>query len=319
VALDVDHLPAPDGAHRARRLRAGRLKRLGLIVHPSRPLEGVLATIASWAAERGLETGQVRIDGQTREVAEPVQPGDCELLIAVGGDGTTLAALHEGARSSVPVLGIACGSVGALTSVSADEAAGALEAIAAERWAAQELAGLEVTWRDGSTEFAINDFVAIRKGAGQVQVSVSVDEVLYAQVAGDGLVVATAVGSSAYTMAAGGPVLAPGAEGLAVTPLAPHGGSCPPLVAGPGSRLAITVEPGYGGVRYEIDGRRVEADAHEIAIGLRPAYATLVRLHDTEPRLTGLRRRGLVLDSPRVLIREARLHDIKLPGVPPSG
>jgi hypothetical protein len=47
-------------------------------------------------------------------------------------------------------------------------------------------------------------------------------------------------------------------------------------------------------------------------------YATLVRLAREESRLTGLRRRGLVLDSPRVLVRQARLHDIKLPGVPPS-
>jgi NAD+ kinase len=203
--------------------------------------------------------------------------------------------------------------------VLSEEATEALDAVAAERWAPQEVAGLEVAWDGGPTEIAINDFVAMRKGAGQVQVEVNVDGVLYAKLAGDGLVVGTAIGSSAYTMAAGGPVLAPGADGMAVTPLAPHGGSCPPLVAGPESRLAIAVEPGYGGVRYELDGRRIDADVHEIALRLRPGYATLVRLHDTEPRLTGLRRRGLVLDSPRVLIREARLHDIRLPGIPPSG
>ena len=69
----------------------------------------------------------------------------------------------------------------------------------------------------------------------------SVDDVLYAAVAGDGMVVATALGSSAYTMAAGGPILAAGAKGMAVTPLAPHGGSCPPLVAGMDSRLSLTV------------------------------------------------------------------------------
>jgi NAD+ kinase len=314
----VDHVPAPDRAHRTGHLRAGRLKQVGLIVHPSRPLDGILATISDWAARRGLELGQVRIAGQTREVAQPIEPDACTLLVAVGGDGTTLAALHKGALSGRPVLGIACGSVGALTSVTAGEATEALDAVADGRWAPLEVTGLEVAWSDGPARLAINDFVAVRNGANQIQVAVSVDGVLYAQVAGDGVVVATAIGSSAYTMAAGGPVLAPGAEGMAVTPLAPHGGSCPPLVAGPDSRLALAVEPGYGGVRYELDGQPVEADTHEFAIGLRPAYATLVRLEGGEARLTGLRRRGLVLDSPRVLIREARLHDIKLPGVPPS-
>jgi NAD+ kinase len=314
----VVHLPAPDRAHRAGHLRAGQLKRLGLIVHPSRPLDGELAALEGWTSGHGLELGQVRIDGQTREVAEPVAAGECDLLVAVGGDGTTLAALHEGAATGRPVLGIACGSVGALTTVPAEETTAALDAVADGRWAPLELMGLDVAWSDGPARVAINDFVAIRKGTSQIQVAVTVDGVLYAQLAGDGLVVATAVGSSAYTMAAGGPVLAPGAEGMAVTPLAPHGGSCPPLVAGPDSRVALTVEPGYGGVRYEVDGQPVAADTNEVEITLRPAYATLVRLEDAEARLTGLRRRGLVLDSPRVLIREARLHDIKLPGVPPS-
>jgi NAD+ kinase len=278
----------------------------------------VLDAIAGWGSDNGVNVGQVRVDGQTRVVADAVEPEACELLVAVGGDGTTLAALHEGAAGSCPVLGIACGSVGALTSVTAEEARSALDAVAEGRWAPLELPGLEVAWAGRPAAVAINDFAVIRAGSGQVQVSVSVDDVLYAVLAGDGLVVATPLGSSAYTMAAGGPILAPGAEGMAITPLAPHGGSVPPLVAGSASRLSIAVEPGYGGVRYELDGRPTESDVHELEIGISASYATLVRLAREEARLTGLRRRALVLDSPRVLVRQARLHDIKLPGVPPS-
>lgn len=278
----------------------------------------MLDAIAGWASDNGVEVGQVRVEGQTRVVADAVAPDDCELLVAVGGDGTTLAALHRGAAGSRPVLGIACGSVGALTSVTAEEARSALDAVAEGRWAPLELPGLEVAWPGGPAAVAINDFAVIRAGSGQVQVSVTVDDVLYAALSGDGLVVATPFGSSAYTMAAGGPVLAPGADGMAVTPLAPHGGSVPPLVAGSTSRLSIAVEPGHGGVRYELDGRPVAADTHELEIGMSASYATLVRLSREEARLAGLRRRGLVLDSPRVLVRQARLHDIKLPGVPPS-
>ena len=278
----------------------------------------MLDAIAGWASDNGVEVGQVRVEGQTRVVADAVAPDDCELLVAVGGDGTTLAALHQGAAGSRPVLGIACGSVGALTSVTAEEARSALDAVAEGRWAPLELPGLEVAWPGGPAAVAINDFAVIRAGSGQVQVSVTVDDVLYAALSGDGLVVATPFGSSAYTMAAGGPVLAPGAVGMAVTPLAPHGGSVPPLVAGSASRLSIAVEPGHGGVRYELDGRPVAAETNELEIGMGASYATLVRLSREEARLAGLRRRGLVLDSPRVLVRQARLHDIKLPGVPPS-
>lgn len=294
------------------------LRQLGLVVHPKRQLDAVLEQVSTWASAHGVEVGQVRVAGQTRHVAEPADAAACDLLVAIGGDGTTLAALHEGAAASRPVLGIACGSVGALTSVAADEATSALEQVADGRWTAVGVPALDLGWDDGLGAFAINDLTIIRNGPGQVVVSVSVDDVLYAAVAGDGMVVATALGSSAYTMAAGGPILAAGAKGMAVTPLAPHGGSCPPLVAGMDSRLSLTVQPGHGGVRYEVDGQLISAETHHLTVGMRADYSTLVRLADEEPRLTGLRRRGLVLDSPRVLVREARLPDLKLPGVPPS-
>jgi NAD+ kinase len=104
-------------------------------------------------------------------------------------------------------------------------------------------------------------------------------------------------------MAAGGPILAPGAEGMVVTPLAVHGGSCPPLVAGNASHLTLSIEARYGGVRYELDGRPTAVEEHLLTVRHRGEYATLVTLAEEEPRLTGLRRRGLVLDSPRALLR----------------
>ena len=166
---------------------------------------------------------------------------------------------------------------------------------------------LEVSWDEGRRALAINDLVILRDGPGQAIVSIAVDGVPYAHVAGDGVVVATALGSSAYTMAAGGPLLMPDNEGLVVTPLAPHGGACPPLVTGGDSELTLAVEPGFGGVRYEVDGRREPVeDGDALTVRRRPAYAALVAFADDEPRLTGLRRRGLVLDSPRVLVRGHR-------------
>jgi NAD+ kinase len=281
------------------------LHRLGLVVHPTRSLDHVLAELNRWAAER-CPVGQVIVEGQTRKVAEPVAPEDCDLLVSVGGDGTTLTALHAGAPSSRAVLGIACGSVGVLTSVAADRATDALDKVEAGSWTAVGVPGLEITGAGERVEMAINDLTVIRDGPGQLLVSIVVDDVLYARVAGDGLVVATPLGSSAYTMAAGGPILAPGAEAMAITPLAPHGGSSPPLVVGRDSRIELTIDPGHGGVRHEIDGRLASLDGELLTVVWRPDYATLVRLADEEPRLSGLRRRGLLLDSPRVLVRDAR-------------
>ena len=86
-------------------------------------------------------------------------------------------------------------------------------------------------------------------------VEVAVDGERFIRLAGDGIVVATPLGSTAYTLASGGPMLAPGASGMVLTPLSPHGGSCPPLVAGPESRVTIVLDPGNGGARIELDGQ----------------------------------------------------------------
>jgi NAD+ kinase len=282
------------------------LRQLGLVVHPSRSLDRVLGELRAWAERHGVALGQVRVPGNSREVAEPVAVEDCELLVAIGGDGTTLTALHHGAPSSRAVLGIACGSVGVLTSVPADRMTDALEAIEAGRFTAVDLPGLEIAATTGPTQMAINDLTVIRDGPGQLLVSIVVDEELYVRVAGDGAVVATPLGSSAYTMAAGGPILAPGAEGMAITALAPHGGSSPPLVVAPDSKVGVTVDAGHGGVRYEVDGRLASIAGEPLTVRTRAGYAKLIRLADEEPRLTGLRRRGLVVDSPRVLVRDAR-------------
>jgi NAD+ kinase len=282
------------------------LRQIGLVVHPTRPVERALEEIRTWASAHEVAVGQVMVPGQPRQMADPVDAAACDLLLALGGDGTALIALHAGAPTSRPVLGVACGSIGVLTSVSAERLGWALEQIAAGGWTPLTVPGLDVTWGETHGEVAINDVAMVRDGPGQIMVSIAVDGVLYAQVAGDGLVVATPLGSSAYTMAAGGPILAPGAEGMVVTPLAAHGGSFAPLVAAAESRLSLTIEPGYGGARCELDGRASSGEGRLVTVRHRPGYATLVALPDDEPRLTGLRRRGLVLDSPRVQIREIR-------------
>lgn len=282
------------------------IAQVGVVVHPRRDVDAALEAMRAWAAAHGVALGQILIPGQTRRVAEPVSIESCDLVLALGGDGTALAALHAAAPTSRPVLGVACGSIGVLTSVPAGRLSAALDQVAAGDWSPRELPALEIAAGPGDERFAINDFAMIRHGTGQVITEIRVDDELYARTAGDGLVVATPIGSSAYTMAAGGPILAPGAQGIVITPLAQHGGVSPPLVAGPDSRVRVLVEPGYGGSRFEIDGQEAGVDMLEVTVTLRRDYASLVALADQEPLLTGLRRRGLVVDSPRILARDAR-------------
>ena len=281
--------------------------RIGLAVHPRRELDNALATVHEWASRQGAEV--VQVAGPDREVAPAGDAADCDLVIALGGDGTALAALHAAAPAGVPVLGVACGSLGALTATTADQIDEALDRVATGNWEPRRLPSL-VARRDGETLRALNDLVLVRASAGQVMLEVEVDGERFIRFAGDGLVTGTPLGSTAYNLASGGPMLAPGALGLVLTPLSPHGGVCPPLVTSASNRVTVTLDPGHGGARVEIDGQvrdvleRMETVTFELS--LEPDFATLVSLGEQETLIAGLRRRRIILDSPRVLAREDR-------------
>jgi NAD+ kinase len=284
------------------------LTRIGVVVHPNRSLDRALDALRGWADEHDVELAQVRVEGNDREVAEEREVDDCDLVAAVGGDGTMLAAIRAAATAGRPVLGIACGSLGVLTSVTADDTAAALDRFAAGDWTARPIPALHIGRDGGEDLLAVNDLAITRRAQGQVMATVEVDGELYARFVGDGFVVTTPIGSSGYTLAAGGPLLAPGSASFALTPLAAHGGCIPPLVLGEGSKLRVEVEPGYGGIKFELDGRLSEADPDqgELTISLRPDAATLVGLDGQDSVLRGLRRKRLLMDSPRVLARDQR-------------
>ena len=113
------------------------LSRIGLVVHPTRPVEGALDELREWAQRNGVDLVQVRAFCRQKQVAERGDPADCGLIVAIGGDGTTLAAIHAGMQGGRPVLGVACGSLGVLTSVAPSELQRALDRFTAGDWTPQ--------------------------------------------------------------------------------------------------------------------------------------------------------------------------------------
>lgn len=285
---------------------SGPIRRIGLVVHPNRPLVGALDALRTWTDEHGAELVQVPVRGQDREVAPAGDAATCDLVVALGGDGTTLAALHAAAPLGKPVLGVACGSLGALTATTPDDLQDALDRIESGDWHRRDLPGVGVGVDGNDPHIAINDLVVVRKGANQVAIEVYVDDELYVRFAGDGVILATPLGSSAYTIAAGGPILAAGTEAIVVTPVAAHGGSTPPIVVGAQSSVRVAVDGGFGGARIEFDGQIKDFEPHSITAQWCASFATLVRFDGAESALAGLRRRKILTDSPRVLARDAR-------------
>jgi NAD+ kinase len=279
--------------------------RVALVVHPTRDIARAVAALEHWTHEQGLELVQLATDGSRRSVAPSGTVSDGDLVVALGGDGTMLAALRAAASTRTPVLGVACGSLGAMSAVTSAELDGALDRFRAGEWTVRTLPALAVESEAG-TDWAVNDFVIVRRGPGQIAATVTVDGELYVRAAGDGVIVATPLGSSAYSMAAGGPVLAAGTRAFVCTPLAMHGGNAPPLVVPVTSTLRVSVQPSYGGFDVEVDGHLHELPGPEYDLCLHDDKITLVTFGEPGLGLTMLRERGLIADSPRVLARDRR-------------
>jgi NAD+ kinase len=283
------------------------MARIGLVVHPTRDIDEPIRETRDWAAAGGSEVVQVAIDGQRRRVADLAPAADCDLILAIGGDGTTLAAIRAGAAVDRPVLGIACGSLGVLTSVPATDIGRALGRFLAGDWTARPLPALAVERESKARLLAFNDIAIVREGPGQVRAAAEADGVLFCRLAGDGCIVSTPAGSSAYTISAGGPLLAPGVAGFVLTPLPAHGASCPPLVLGPSSRLRLFALEGHGGARLEADGQPADTEVRAVDVSYRESAVVMVRFADEEPALTGLRRRRVIRDSARILADDDRI------------
>ena len=173
---------------------------------------------------------------------------DVSLVLVLGGDGTLLSMADCIGRAAVnvPILGVNFGSLGFLTEVTLPELYPALEAALAGNTHVEERLMLRATiTRPASaptTEIAVND-VVINKGARSrlIDLSISVGDSLVTTVRADGLIIATPTGSTAYNLAAGGPIVQPSVDALVLTPIAPHTLTNRPIVI-PSSSI-VRVKP----------------------------------------------------------------------------
>jgi NAD+ kinase len=209
---------------------------------------GVLAELAGWLEARHVEavfeTETARLAGLPADrptVARDDLPTACDLLVVLGGDGTLIGMAGRIARtgSDVPILGVNFGSLGFLTEITLAELYDALAAVLEGRALLESRAMLAArTSRNNlpfSDHFVLNDIV-ITKGALSriIEIAVSIDDAPVMRVRADGLIVASPTGSTAYNLAAGGPILHPAVDAMMLTPIAPHTLTNRPVVI-PGS------------------------------------------------------------------------------------
>ncbi|MGY1745080.1 NAD(+)/NADH kinase [Blastococcus sp. SYSU D00695] len=260
------------------------MARIGLVLHPTRDCTAAVGQVADWARGSGAElvaaetdVRRAGVDGVTGVPVEELA-ASCEGIIAMGGDGTILGAMRLVSGRPVPVLGVNLGHLGFLAEVEGRELREALTAMAEGRVTTEARGCLVVRHRDWEW-LAFNDAVLARvPGEGMVSATLSVGGQPYGHLRCDAVIVATAMGSTAYNYAAGGPVVSPGIEGVLVTPAAPMSGISRTVLLAPSEPLRLTIEGGDPAMELDgvLGGRLTPGDVVEVSY--RSRAGQLVRI-----------------------------------------
>lgn len=218
-------------------------KPIGVLAHPHRPrTHPVAQQIADSLIARDIHA-HVFTDWSADDIREVIR--DCQMVIAIGGDGAMLRAARVCAPYEVPVLGINMGQLGFLTEIrEPEEWSSAIERVLTGSYRVEERMMLTVTIvRDGQplyTEEALNDVVISGDVVGRmIALDAFIDEDWTTTYYGDAVVIATATGSTAYALACGGPILPPELKNILIVPAAPHLSLDRPIVLAEGSTVEV--------------------------------------------------------------------------------
>jgi NAD+ kinase len=247
--------------------KANPEKSAGIISKPAKPeLAGIVPKLLEWFQQNRY---QVVVDPETARyapsmpVVERAEMGSrpLQFVVVLGGDGTLLAAARAVSKAAIPVLGVNLGSLGFLTEVPLDNLYKTLESIEESccNVETRSMLHCEVLRKSSrQAEYdALND-VVVGKGtiARLNHCEVFIDGAFVSTYQADSLIVSTPTGSTAYSLAAGGPILMPSVEAFVVTPVSAHSLTHRPLVVRDSARIQIVVKTGDEEEAYlSIDGQ----------------------------------------------------------------
>ena len=260
-------------------------QRIAILGHPSLP--GAIeeaAIVSDYLAEQGVTTAH----GSTYDepLRQQIRSCEFEMLITLGGDGTLLKIGHLAAPLDIPVLGINMGHFGFLYEVQRNNWRGVLSLLLkGDYWLEKRMMLRAELWHEGQVSGSwevLNDVVVARgQVVRPVQLTAQVDGIMLASFVADGLITSTATGSTAYALAAGGPILPPELRNILIMPVAPHLSVDRAIVLPEGTSVTITVNTAHQAV-MSIDGQPsiLMADGDKVKVVASNYNLHFVRFQD---------------------------------------
>lgn len=219
------------------------------------------------------------------EICDACGFSDCEMLIVLGGDGTILRALDYAIPNDLPIWGINLGRLGFLSETEVDEIETDLRAVLDGNYTIDERMTMCVDGYDDNVMFALNEIV-IDRSTPEVRIlslEYQANGTTVNRIAGDGLIVASATGSTAYSLSAGGPIISPGLNCFVLTPICPHMMNVRPVVLSASDRITVRMTDDRNGARAVLDSRKfIPLEGKDAVITIRRSSrsAKFIRLHD---------------------------------------
>ena len=229
------------------------MTRVGLVAKPdAAQAQSVILRLVEWLGQHGMsvviekETAGLVPSASVAAAHKSDLPGQVDLLIVLGGDGTLLSMARAVGDLGVPILGVNLGGLGFLTATTLDEMLPALETLLAGGMEVEERLMLSASLRRGGQSvgeyIALNDVVITKSAMSRIiDLSVSVGGRHAISYRADGLIIATPTGSTAYNLSAGGPILFPTMDAVVLTPIAPHTPSNRPIVVPGAQRIEVAL------------------------------------------------------------------------------